>query len=259
MKKNLNNFTELLQIMDRLRKECPWDREQTMLSLRNNTIEECFELTEAILTEDMAQIREELGDLLLHIVFYAKIADEKGAFDLDDIAKTLNDKLIYRHPHVFGTTQANDTKQVTQNWEALKLKKKSSAGTLSGVPRGMPALPKAFRIGQKAASAGFDWQKREDVWAKVKEEIAEVEQEIDKNDHERLTEEFGDLFFALTNAARLYNIDPEAALERTNQKFTRRFEHIEERAKEQKLTLREMSLEQMDALWDEAKVSQNIK
>lgn len=259
MKKNLNNFTELLQIMDRLRKECPWDREQTMLSLRNNTIEECFELTEAILTEDMAQIKEELGDLLLHIVFYAKIADEKGAFDLDDIAKTLNDKLIYRHPHVFGTTEANDTKQVTQNWEALKLKKKSSGGTLSGVPRGMPALPKAFRIGQKAASAGFDWKKREDVWAKVKEEIAEVEQEIEKNDHERLTEEFGDLFFALTNAARLYKIDPEAALERTNQKFTRRFEHIEERAKEQKLTLREMTLEQMDVLWDEAKVAQTTK
>lgn len=259
MKKNLNNFTELLQIMDRLRKECPWDREQTMLSLRNNTIEECFELTEAILTEDMAQIKEELGDLLLHIVFYAKIADEKGAFDLDDIAKTLNDKLIYRHPHVFGTTEANDTKQVTQNWEALKLKKKSSGGTLSGVPRGMPALPKAFRIGQKAASAGFDWKKREDVWAKVKEEIAEVEQEIEKNDHERLTEEFGDLFFALTNAARLYKIDPEAALERTNQKFTRRFEHIEERAKEQKLTLREMTLEQMDVLWEEAKVAQTTK
>lgn len=259
MKKNLNNFTELLQIMDRLRKECPWDREQTMLSLRNNTIEECFELTEAILTEDMAQIKEELGDLLLHIVFYAKIADEEGAFDLDDIAKTLNDKLIYRHPHVFGTTEANDTKQVTQNWEALKLKKKSSGGTLSGVPRGMPALPKAFRIGQKAASAGFDWKKREDVWAKVKEEIAEVEQEIEKSDHERLTEEFGDLFFALTNAARLYNIDPEAALERTNQKFTRRFEHIEERAKEQKLTLREMTLEQMDVLWDEAKVAQTTK
>lgn len=259
MKKNLNNFTELLQIMDRLRKECPWDREQTMLSLRNNTIEECFELTEAILTEDMAQIKEELGDLLLHIVFYAKIADEEGAFDLDDIAKTLNDKLIYRHPHVFGTTEANDTKQVTQNWEALKLKKKSSGGTLSGVPRGMPALPKAFRIGQKAASAGFDWKKREDVWAKVKEEIAEVEQEIEKNDHERLTEEFGDLFFALTNAARLYKIDPEAALERTNQKFTRRFEHIEERAKEQKLTLREMTLEQMDVLWEEAKVAQATK
>lgn len=255
MNNNLENFQRLLEIMDKLRVECPWDREQTMLSLRNNTIEECFELTEAILKNDMPGIREELGDLLLHIVFYAKIANEQHAFKFDDVAKTLNDKLIYRHPHVFGDTQAQSQREVMQNWEALKNKKKRDQGTLSGVPSGMPALPKAYRIGQKAASAGFDWEKREDVWAKVKEEIQEVQQEMtgEQNDHKRLEEEFGDLFFALTNAARLYNIDPEAALERTNQKFTKRFAHIEAYAREKNISLQEMTLQEMDKVWNQAK------
>ncbi|MEG1464744.1 MAG: nucleoside triphosphate pyrophosphohydrolase [Mucinivorans sp.] len=259
MDKSLKNFQQLLEIMDKLRQECPWDREQTMLSLRNNTIEECFELTEAILKEQMPAIKEELGDLLLHIVFYAKIADEKGAFDLEDVAKGLNDKLIYRHPHVFGDVVAEDTKKVMQNWEALKAKKKHEGGVLGGVPRGMPALPKAFRIGQKAASAGFDWAKKEDVWDKVKEEITEVEQEMrsetkknDKN-HAALESEFGDLFFALTNAARLYGVDPEAALERTNQKFTHRFEYIEHCAKEKNVSLQQMTLQEMDQCWNQAK------
>lgn len=270
MKKNLKNFTNLLHIMDRLREECPWDREQTMLSLRNNTIEECFELTDAILSGDMRAVKEELGDLLLHIVFYSKIADEQGAFDLEDVAKTLTDKLVYRHPHVFGDTVADDTRQVMQNWEALKQKKKKEGGTLSGVPSGMPALPKAFRIGQKAASAGFDWQKREHVWEKVKEEVAELEHEIKSYDNpitsnsksltlNTVEEEFGDLYFSLTNAARLYGIDPEAALERTNQKFARRFGYIESKARQKGVSLQEMTLPDMNKYWDEAKREEKLE
>lgn len=250
MKKKLDNFEHLLEIMDILREKCPWDHKQTMLTLRTNTIEECFELADALLDEDMPSIREELGDLLLHIVFYAKIASETGAFEFDDIAATISDKLIYRHPHVFGDVQAATPEDVSRNWEALKLKK-SQGGVLDGVPRGMPALPKAFRIGQKAASAGFDWQKREQVWDKVKEEIAEVEAEIG-NPSVALEEEFGDLFFALTNAARLYNIDPEAALERTNKKFIRRFEYIEAHTD----SLAETSTERMEQLWNEAKTKE---
>lgn len=272
MKKDLKNFSDLLQIMDRLREECPWDREQTMLSLRNNTVEECFELTDAILSGDMSAIKEELGDLLLHIVFYAKIAEEQGAFDLEDVAKSLNDKLVYRHPHVFGDTVADDTRQVMQNWEALKQKKKKEGGTLSGVPSGMPALPKALRIGQKAASAGFDWQKREDVWEKVKEELFELEHEIKSyelgikgcepvgsipnSQFSALTsveDEFGDLYFSLTNAARLYGVDPEAALERTNQKFARRFGYVEAQVQQKGLSLQDMPLPEMDIYWEEAK------
>ena len=253
MEKKLTHTAELLQIMERLRQECPWDREQTMLSLRNNTIEECFELTEALLGGNLDQIREELGDLLLHIVFYSKMAEEQGAFSFDDVAKTLNDKLVYRHPHVFGDTQADDAKKVMQNWEALKQKKKTEGGVMSGVPRGMPALPKALRIGQKAASAGFDWKQKEDVWDKVKEEIAEVEHELRAGDADKAAEEFGDLYFALTNAARLYNIDPEAALERTNQKFLGRFAHVERRLREKGISLQEASFEEMDGYWEEAK------
>lgn len=240
--------------MEQLRTDCPWDREQTMLSLRNNTIEECFELTDALLGEDMNAIKEELGDLLLHIVFYAKMADEQGAFSFDQIAQSLNDKLIYRHPHVFGDTQADDAKQVMQNWEALKQKKKKEGGVMSGVPRGMPALPKALRIGAKAASAGFDWEQREDVWAKVKEEVAEFETELRAGNTQKAEEELGDVYFALTNAARLYNIDPEAALERTNQKFLKRFAHIEQRLNEKGLSLQEASLEEMEGYWNEAKI-----
>lgn len=253
MQKSLKKIEALLEIMDQLRVECPWDREQTMLSLRTNTIEESFELTDAILSENMEAVKEELGDLLLHIVFYSKIASETGAFDFGDVVETICDKLIYRHPHVFASTEVENATDVKRNWETLKQKKKKGEGLLSGVPSSMPALPKAFRIGQKAASAGFDWEKREDVWAKVKEETAELEAEIKKGDTIYMEEEFGDLFFSLTNAARLYNIDPETALERTNRKFITRFEHIERKAKEKGLTLQEATLTQMDEWWTEAK------
>lgn len=249
----------LIAIMDRLRTECPWDREQTMESLRNNTIEECFELTDAVLEGDMNEIKKELGDLLLHIVFYAKIAEEQSSFDLADVANTLCDKLIYRHPHIFGTISADTAEQVSQNWEQLKLKEKGGNKTvLSGVAKGMPSLPKAYRIGQKVANVGFDWQKREDVWAKVKEEISEFEHEIKQEDHDKMESEFGDILFALTNAARLYGINPDTALERTNQKFIRRFNYLESKTIALGKDLHQMTLAQMDVHWEEAKRLENI-
>ena len=246
--------TRLLDVMDKLRAECPWDREQTFDSLRNNTIEETYELADAITDKNMDGIKEELGDLLLHIVFYSKLGDEAGAFNYTDVANGVCDKLIYRHPHVYGDIHADTPEQVKQNWEELKLrKKKRKSGTLGGVPVSLPAMVKAYRIGEKAAATGFDWQKREDVWSKVREELAEVDAEICADDHERLTNEMGDLFFALINACRLYGIDPEGALERTNKKFIRRFNHLERRAEEQGCSLHDMTLEQMDGYWDEAK------
>ena len=244
----------LLEVMDRLRKECPWDREQTFDSLRNNTIEEVYELADAITDKNMEGIKEELGDLLLHVAFYSKLGDEQGAFDYTDVANGVCDKLIYRHPHVYGDIHADTPEEVKQNWEALKLrKKKRKSGTLGGVPVSLPAMVKAFRVGEKAAAVGFDWEKREDVWAKVKEELGEVDAEIEAKNKERLTDEMGDLFFALINACRLYGIDPEGALERTNKKFIRRFNHIEQRAEEQGKTLSDMTLEEMDGYWNEAK------
>ena len=258
MDKRLEAVGRLLDIMDELREKCPWDRKQTFDSLRMNTIEETYELADAILDHDLNEIRKELGDLLLHVVFYSKMGSEQQAFDLGDVANGICDKLVFRHPHVFGDTQAE---QVKQNWEDIKLKEKAQAHekkrVLSGVPRSLPAMVKAYRIGEKAASAGFDWEKREDVWAKVREEIGEVQHEIDARDRRRTEAEFGDLFFALINAARLYGVDPEAALEQSNRKFIERFAHIEDRAEQQGLTLREMTLEQMDALWDEAKIREN--
>lgn len=256
LQKNFKNFEALLEIMDELREKCPWDREQTMLSLRTNTIEECFELTDSILEGKAEAIKEELGDVLLHIVFYSKIASEEGLFDIGDVISTLCEKLIYRHPHIYSTTEVGGVDDVKSNWEALKQKKKKSGGVLSGVPRSMPALPKAKRIGEKAASAGFDWEKREDVWAKVKEEIAELEAELCADtiyNKERVEAEFGDVYFALTNAARLYGVDPETALERTNKKFTRRFEAIEAAAKERGVELRDMTLGEMDEIWNNYK------
>lgn len=244
----------LLEVMDRLRKECPWDREQTFDTLRNNTIEEVYELADAITDKNMEGIKEELGDLLLHVAFYSKLGDEQGAFDYTDVANAVCDKLIYRHPHVYGDIHADTPEEVKQNWEALKLrKKKRKSGTLGGVPVSLPAMVKAFRVGEKAAAVGFDWQKREDVWTKVREELAEVDVEIEAKDKERLTDEMGDLFFALINACRLYGIDPEGALERTNKKFIRRFNHIEQRAEQQGKSLNEMSLDEMDGYWNEAK------
>lgn len=244
----------LLKIMDELRAKCPWDRKQTFETLRGNTIEETYELADAITAHNMEGIKEELGDLLLHVVFYSKLGEEQGAFDFGDVANALCDKLIYRHPHVYGDIHANTPDEVKENWEALKLRKKNrKSGTLGGVPRSLPALVKAFRVGEKAAGAGFDWQRKEDVWAKVKEEIAEVEAEMRAGRREELEGEFGDLFFALVNAARLYGVDPESALARTNEKFIRRFNCMEEKAASEGHTLHEMTLDEMEALWQRAK------
>lgn len=254
MKQKTEALGRLIEIMDRLRTECPWDREQTMESLRNNTIEECFELTDAIMDGDLNEVKKELGDLLLHIVFYSKIGEEQGAFDISDVANAISDKLIYRHPHVFSTTEVSNAQQVSQNWEQLKLKEKGgNKSVLSGVAKGMPALPKAYRIGQKVANIGFDWEQREDVWAKVKEEIGEVEQEIIAGNQDKLEAEFGDLFFALTNAARLYGVNPDTALERTNRKFIKRFNYLESQTIAKGRQLKDMTLAEMDIHWEAAK------
>ena len=257
MDRKLAAFRRLLEVMDELREKCPWDRKQTFDSLRMNTIEETYELADALLDHDMDNVRKELGDLLLHVVFYSKLGDEQHAFDIADVANGVCDKLIFRHPHVFGDTAADDAEQVKRNWEDIKLEEKASnrekRRVLSGVPRSLPALVKAYRIGEKAAAAGFDWRKREDVWEKVEEELGELHREIDAADARNISEEFGDLFFSLVNAARLYGVDPEAALEQCNRKFISRFTHIEDEAEKQGVSLRDMTLERMDRLWDEAK------
>ena len=246
--------SRLLDVMDKLRAECPWDREQTFDTLRNNTIEETYELADAITDKNMEGIKEELGDLLLHVVFYSKLGEEQGAFNYTDVANAVCDKLIYRHPHVYGDIHAETPEEVKQNWEALKLRKNArKSGTLGGVPVSLPAMVKAFRIGEKAAATGFDWEKKEDVWAKVREELCEIDVELEAKNKELLTDEMGDLFFALINACRLYGIDPEGALERTNKKFIRRFNHLEQRAEESGKSLHDMSLAEMDEYWNEAK------
>ena len=247
-------FGRLLDILDELRVKCPWDRKQTNESLRTNTIEETYELSDALMREDNNEIKKELGDLLLHVVFYAKIGDEKQAFDIKDVCDSLCEKLIYRHPHVFGDTEANTSQKVEQNWEQLKLKEKGGNKTvLAGVPNALPALIKAHRIQDKARNVGFDWEKREQVWDKVQEEFNELKQEIDNMDPDKMEAEFGDLFFSLINAARLYKINPDNALERTNQKFIRRFNYLEAHPISQGRSLKEMTLEEMDQLWEEAK------
>lgn len=252
--KRLAATARLLEVMNTLRRECPWDREQTFESLRSNTIEETYELADAITDGNMAGIKEELGDLLLHVVFYSKLGEEQGAFDYADVANDLCDKLIYRHPHVYGDIHANTPDEVKENWEALKLRKKNrKSGTLGGVPRSLPALVKAYRMGEKAAATGFDWEKKEDVWDKVREELGEVEAEMKSGRKADLEAEFGDLFFALVNAARLYGVDPESALERTNKKFIHRFNYMEEQAAREGHTLHDLSLAQMESLWQEAK------
>ena len=252
--KRLKATARLLEVMNTLRRECPWDREQTFDSLRSNTIEETYELADAITDHNMEGIKEELGDLLLHVVFYSKLGEEEGAFDFGDVADALCDKLIYRHPHVYGDIHANTPDQVKENWEALKLRKKNRrSGTLGGVPRSLPAMVKADRMGEKAAGAGFDWEQKEDVWDKVREELGEVEAEMKSGSKTDLEGEFGDLLFALVNACRLYGVDPESALERTNKKFIQRFNYMEERAAAKGHTLHEMSLGAMEELWQEAK------
>ncbi|MBQ3147935.1 MAG: nucleoside triphosphate pyrophosphohydrolase [Alistipes sp.] len=242
----------ILEVMDTLREKCPWDREQTFESLRNNTIEETYELVDAIADNNMEGIKEELGDLLLHVVFYSKLGEEQGAFNFADVADAECDKLIYRHPHVYSDIHADTPDEVMKNWEELKLrKKKRQGGILGGVPRSLPAMVKAYRIGEKAASAGFDWEQKEDIWPKVKEEIAEIEVEMARDDKERTTEEIGDLFFALINMCRLYGIDPELALEKCNKKFISRFQHMEAEAGDRLFS--EMSAEELDQLWRSAK------
>ena len=243
----LKAFERLLDIMDELREKCPWDRKQTMESLRPNTIEEVYELSDAIMAEDLHNVAKELGDVLLHVVFYSKIGDEKGSFDVADVCNLLCDKLVYRHPHVFGDTAVKNVEEVLKNWEQLKQTEKDGNKTvLSGVPSSLPSLIKAYRMQDKARAVGFDWEKREEVWAKVKEEIAEFEENPSE-------EELGDIIFSLVNAARLYDLNPDTALEKTNGKFRRRFGYVEEKAKEQGRNIKELTLEEMDALWNEAK------
>ena len=250
--KKLKATERLLEVMDTLREKCPWDREQTITSLRNNTIEETYELADAIADGNMEGIKEELGDLLLHVVFYSKLGEEQGAFSFADVADAECDKLIYRHPHVYSDIHADTPTEVMKNWEELKLrKKKRQGGILGGVPRSLPAMVKAFRVGEKAASSGFDWEQKEDVWAKVKEEIAEIEVEMAAGNHERTADEIGDLFFALINMCRLYGIDPELALERTNKKFISRFQHMEAEAGDRLFS--QMTAEELDTLWRSAK------
>lgn len=244
----------IIDTLDILRVKCPWDAKQTNESLRPNTIEEVFELCDALIAEDNANIKKELGDVLLHILFYAKIGEEKEAFDIVDVADALNNKLIFRHPHVFGDINVKDSHEVEQNWEQIKLKEKDgNKSVLAGVPKALPAMIKAERIQEKAANVGFDWEKPEDVWKKVKEEICEFETEVQKSNKKDMEKEMGDLFFALINAARLYHINPENALEYTNRKFIARFNYIENKAKNSGKNLKDMSLAEMEELWQEAK------
>lgn len=247
-------FSRFLDVLDELREKCPWDRKQTNLSLRPNTIEECYELSDALVADDVPNICKELGDVLLHVAFYAKIAGEKQQFDMKDVCDRLCEKLIYRHPHVFGTVKAETAGEVCKNWEQLKMTEKDgNKSLLSGVPVSLPSLIKAFRMQEKAANIGFDWEEKSEVWAKVREEIAEVEQEMIRGDRQNLEKEFGDLLFSLVNAARLYNINPDNALEQTNSKFRRRFNYVEEYSLRQGHNLKDMSLSEMDELWNRAK------
>ena len=247
-------FGRFLDILDELREKCPWDKKQTNESLRTNTIEETYELCDAIIKNDIDGIRKELGDVLLHIAFYAKIAEEKEQFDIADVCHSLCDKLIYRHPHVFGNIDATTSNQVEQNWEQLKLKEKGGNKTvLEGVPSALPAMVKAHRIQDKARNVGFDWEERNQVWEKVKEEFQELQAEIENMETDKMEAEFGDLLFSIINAGRLYKINPENALERTNQKFIRRFNYLEQQTIQQGRNLKDMTLAEMDAIWDEAK------
>lgn len=250
----LEALGRIMDTLDILRVKCPWDAKQTNESLRPNTIEEVYELAQALLEGEPAEIKKELGDVLLHILFYSKIADENGRFDIADVADALNAKLIFRHPHVFGTVKADDAHQVEQNWEDIKLKERGGNRTvLAGVPAALPALVKAFRVQEKAANVGFDWEKPAQVWDKVKEETAEVSEALAQGDGSAIEEEFGDLLFSVINAARLYKVNPENALERTNRKFISRFNYIEQQAIASGRTIRELTLDEMEALWQQAK------
>jgi MazG family protein len=251
MEEKLAVFQELLETMDRLRAECPWDKKQTNESLRNLTIEETYELADAILEENPDEIMRELGDLLLHIVFYAKIGSETGEFDMADIIKNLNKKLIYRHPHIFSDTKVNDAEDVKKNWEELKMREGKKV--LEGVPGSLPAMIKANRIQEKVRAVGFDWDEKSQIWDKVREELEELETEVRNEDQEKTELEFGDLLFSLINAARLYGVDPETALEKTNLKFIKRFGYLEENTLRKGRSLKGMNLDEMNEIWEQAK------
>lgn len=246
----------VIDVLDQLRVKCPWDAKQTNESLRPNTIEEVYELAQALQSDQADEIKKELGDVLLHILFYSKIGEEKESFDIVDVCDALNKKLIFRHPHVFGQVHVDNAHDVEMNWEQIKLREKDgNHSILGGVPAALPALIKAFRVQEKAANAGFDWENRSDVFDKLAEESAEVVEAVNEGNADHIEAEFGDLMFAVINAARLYGVSPENALERTNRKFIARFNYIEKRAAEQNLRLSDMTLAQMDNLWNEAKKS----
>jgi XTP/dITP diphosphohydrolase len=254
MHEKLQSFKRLLEIMDELREKCPWDKKQTNESLRILTIEETYELADAIIENNPQLIKKELGDLLLHIVFYSKIGEEQGSFDIQNVIDAINEKLVYRHPHIFSDVKVKNAKEVEENWERLKLKEKGgNKSVLEGVPQSLPAMVKANRIQEKARGVGFDWEHKEQVWGKVKEELQELQDEITNCDQDRMEAEFGDLLFSIINAARLYGVNPENALERTNKTFISRFNYLEEKTIKQGRDLKEMSLEEMDKIWEEAK------
>lgn len=248
----LKAFDRLLTVMDELRAQCPWDKKQTMQSLRHLTIEETYELGDAILDNDLKEIKGELGDLLLHIVFYAKIGSETKDFDIADVANTICEKLIYRHPHIYSDVKVKDEAEVKQNWEKLKLKE-GKKSVLEGVPKNLPALVKASRIQEKVAGVGFDWEASHQVWEKVEEELKEFKAEVTNKNQEAMESEFGDVLFSMINYARFLNINPENALEKTNKKFTKRFQYLESKAKTLNKSLSEMTLAEMDVFWEEAK------
>lgn len=253
MNRKLKSFQQLLDVMDELREKCPWDREQSFESLRNLTIEETYELADAITKRDITEIKKELGDLMLHIVFYAKIASEKDEFDIADVMDSLCEKLIFRHPHVYGEVDVKgSTKKVKENWEELK-QREGNKSVLSGVPSGLPALIKAHRVQEKVRAVGFDWDKKEQVWEKVDEELMEIKDELKAGNKDKIEAEFGDLLFSVVNAARLYDIDPESALERTNRKFINRFNYLEEKTIKKGKSLKKMDLEEMNLIWEDAK------
>ena len=253
-KKCSEEFEKLLTIMDKLRESCPWDMKQTFETLRKLTIEETYELADAISSRNDDGIRNELGDMMLHIVFYARIGSERGTFDMTDVLRGINEKLTYRHPHVFGDVKVSGSTEVEQNWEKLKIRENNGyKPVLSGVPSSMPAIIKANRIQEKVRGVGFDWEKPEQIWDKVLEEISELKTEIGNRDSDKIESELGDVMFSIINASRLYGIDPEAALEKTNRKFIKRFNHLENETLKKGISLHDMTLDQMNVIWEEAK------
>lgn len=246
-------FDRLLTVMDELRENCPWDMKQTLESIRHLTIEETYELSDAILENDLQEVKKEIGDLMLHMVFYSRIASETNDFDVADVLNGICDKLVHRHPHIYGDVEVKDEKQVKENWEKLKLKEKGNVSVLGGVPKSLPAMVKAMRIQEKARGVGFDWDNQNQVWDKVHEELEEFKAEVEKDDQEKARDEFGDLLFSLVNYSRFVNIDPEEALERTNKKFIKRFQYLEEESKKDGKTMGEMTLAEMDEYWEKAK------